>query len=138
MSTAAATRCRGRSSSALRALGLWSRRIDLAEVRDGRAILRLDAGKRGARASAQHQLAVDEQRVGRAIDKGRGAIALEHHPRAADGPAQQLARAKLVRDRDPREPYAHARPALVDGDGVPVLDAHHAHHRRLGAEREDN
>jgi hypothetical protein len=134
MSTAAATRCRGRSSSALRSF-----RIDLAEVGDGGTILRLDAGKRGARASAQHELSIDEQRVRRTIDQ-RHAVGgpLEHHPRVADGPAQQLPRAQFVRDRDSREAYAHARSALVDGDGVPVFDADDAHHRRLGAKREEN
>ena len=133
MRTAASIRFPLRFRSVLRPHG-----VDHAEVRDdGGRSLGLDSGKRRARVAAQHELAIDEQRVRRAIDEELVAGGLEHHPRGSDGPAQQLTRAKLFRDVHAREADAGARPAAVDRDRASVFDADDAHHGRLGRHRQE-
>jgi hypothetical protein len=97
-------------------------------------MLRLDAGERRAREAAHHELAIDEERVGRAIDQHLVAGALEHHPRAADRPAQHLARMELVRDGNAGELYARARAVVFNRDRASVVDGDNPDHGRVGGQ----
>lgn len=98
--------------------------------------MRLDSGDCGTRVSANDQLAVDEERVGRAVDqKLAGACRLEHHPRPACGPAEQIEGPRLVGDRHTRQADALACAIAVDEQRATVLGRHYAHHRGFGAAR---
>jgi hypothetical protein len=95
-------------------------------------MLRLDPGRGGARVAAQHQLAIDEERVGRAVDQRRAAaVVLEQHPRCADRPPQQLARVQLVSDGDAAEHHPLDRAVALDEQRRAVLDSGDAQHRRM-------
>jgi hypothetical protein len=97
-------------------------------------MLRLDAGERRAREAAHHELAIDEERVGRAIDQHLVAGMLEHHPRAADRPAQHLARMELVRDGDAGKLHARARAVVFNRDRASVVDGDNPDHGRVGGQ----
>ncbi|PYQ29410.1 MAG: hypothetical protein DMF56_10600 [Acidobacteria bacterium] len=99
-------------------------------------MLRLDAGERRAREAAHHELAIDEQRVGRAIDEHVVAVALEHDPRVADRPAKHLARVQFIGDRDAGQPHGRARAVVVDRDRASVVDGDHADHSRIRRQTE--
>jgi hypothetical protein len=99
-------------------------------------MLRLDAGECRAREAAHHELAIDEERVGRAIDQHLIVGALEHHPRISDRPAQHLARVQFIGDRHARELHARARSVIVNGDRASVVDGDNTHHRRIGGQSE--
>jgi hypothetical protein len=93
--------------------------------------------------ASQHQLAVDEERVGRAVHEvlARGG-ALEHDPRRGERPVQKLARLRLVEDLDARKSHRLALPVVLHDDRAPVLNADHAEHGRIRgeahAERDEN
>jgi hypothetical protein len=54
----------------------------------------------------------------------------------AEGPAEQVGGAELVGDPDARQADRCLSAFAIDGDRSPVIDRHHAHHRRLGAQHE--
>ena len=57
------------------------RRVERAEIRDHHVRLRLDRRQRGPRESARYELAVEEQRIGRAVDEVSAVrLFVEHHP----------------------------------------------------------
>ena len=96
----------------------------------------MDCLKGGSRESARHKLAVDEQRIRRAIDEVAAVrLLVEHDPRRADGPTQQRARAFVIDDRDASELHGNRITRAIDHERLSIGHADDADHRRFEAER---
>ncbi|HEX2059174.1 MAG TPA: hypothetical protein VHK90_00390, partial [Thermoanaerobaculia bacterium] len=77
---------------------------------------RLDVRERGPRPAARDELAIDEERVGRAIDEIFVRPRLERDPRADERPLEQCARSFLVGDGNPGEPDRFLLAAAIDDE----------------------
>jgi hypothetical protein len=115
--------------------------------------LGLDAGLGGLRVAAEHQLAVDEHRVGGAVDELFAVrLLLEQDPGVgrAEGPFEERPGGRLVGDGDAgqadalprrRGTWAFHGPWALHGQGPAVFNRHDAHHGGVGgcgdAEDED-
>jgi hypothetical protein len=86
----------------------------------------------GARESHHHQLAVDEQRVRRAVD----VPVFDVDPLADDSSAEKLFCRRFVGNFDPGQTNRRRLTVFSDGNRAPVFHGNHAHHRPLDAERE--
>ncbi|HEX8152877.1 MAG TPA: hypothetical protein VF698_07125 [Thermoanaerobaculia bacterium] len=94
---------------------------------------RLDTGQRRPREPALHQLAIDEERIGRAIDEKLAVPRrLEHHPLLVDAPRQQLARGAPIDDLHARQ--ANLAPRFDDERPL-ILHRNDAQHLRIGTTR---
>jgi hypothetical protein len=113
------------------------RRVDLAEVGDGGVQRGLDAGQGGPGAAPLDELAIEEERVGSAVDEpGIAGLRLEHHPGVVGAPAQHFVRAARVGDGDAGQADGDFRAVADDDEGVAAGHTNDAgHRRRLQTER---
>jgi hypothetical protein len=96
----------------------------------------LDRRQRGSRESARHELAVEEQRIGRAVDEVAAVrLLVEHDPRGANRPPQERPRALVVDDLDPGQFHRDRDAAALDDERLPIGHAGHAGHGRVEAQR---
>jgi hypothetical protein len=95
-------------------------------------LLGLDRGKRGSREPAQDELAIDEQRIGRAIDKRAAARQfLDHDPAIDDRPSHELVRGVIIRDCDSSERDVFGDAVVLDEDRVSIDDRGDTRHPGL-------
>jgi hypothetical protein len=105
--------------------------MQLAEVGDAEVGFGLDAVLGGSREPAQDELAIEEQRVGRAVNEVVAArLQFRQYPRRADRPAQQIRRARFVDELDPGEPDRLPPAGCFDDDGAAAGDFDDADHGR--------
>lgn len=79
--------------------------------------------------AARNELAVHEERVGRAPDEMvSGRMRLDQYPGVGNRPLQQLCGACSVGDRDAGETDVFARTVALDHERAGVTDLDHAHH----------
>jgi hypothetical protein len=82
--------------------------------------------------AAQDELAVEEERVRRAIDVvPSGGPLFGQHPASPGRPAQQLGRAEVVGDGDAGQADGLAQPVALDHERAAVPDLHDADHARV-------